>query len=113
MKKSSMAKKIIFIVLYFNFGLYSLLAQEENINKLKDTLKLESLDPLRPAKAAFYSAVFPGLGQVYNKKYWKVPIVYGAIGVSLYYYSDSQKDIMFIEMSIKKDLKDIKANLNI
>lgn len=31
-----------------------------------------------PQKAIFYSAIVPGLGQVYNKKYWKVPIIYGA-----------------------------------
>lgn len=35
------------------------------------------------AKAGFYSALFPGLGQIYNKKYWKLPIVYGAFGVSV------------------------------
>lgn len=35
-----------------------------------------------PRKAAFYSAVLPGLGQVYNRQYWKVPVVYAALGVS-------------------------------
>ncbi|WP_262152150.1 DUF5683 domain-containing protein [Chryseobacterium foetidum] len=35
---------------------------------------------LNPTKAGLYSAVLPGLGQVYNKKYWKVPIVLGAVG---------------------------------
>ena len=35
-----------------------------------------------PKKAALLSAVFPGAGQVYNKKYWKLPIIYaGAIGL--------------------------------
>lgn len=33
-----------------------------------------------PTKAGLYSAVLPGLGQYYNKKYWKIPIVWGAIG---------------------------------
>jgi hypothetical protein len=32
-----------------------------------------------PRKALLFSAVFPGAGQVYNKKYWKVPLVFGAI----------------------------------
>lgn len=50
-------------------------------------LKPYTIDALAPAKAAFYSAIVPGLGQVYNKKYWKVPIVYGGMGLSLYYYS--------------------------
>lgn len=31
-----------------------------------------------PTRAVLYSAIFPGLGQIYNKKYWKLPIVYGA-----------------------------------
>ncbi len=38
---------------------------------------------LNPTKAGLYSAVLPGLGQVYNKKYWKVPIVLGAVGTGV------------------------------
>ncbi|MFS4456669.1 DUF5683 domain-containing protein [Maribacter sp. 2304DJ31-5] len=44
-------------------------------------------NPLAPSKAAFYSAVMPGLGQIYNKRYWKLPIVYGVIGGSIYAYT--------------------------
>lgn len=38
-----------------------------------------------PRKAALFSALLPGAGQVYNRKFWKVPIVWGAIGVTYYY----------------------------
>lgn len=47
------------------------------------------IDPLSPAKAAFYSAILPGLGQIYNKSYWKVPLVYGAIGTGVYFYIEN------------------------
>jgi len=57
-----------------------------------DVQKSENEDPLRPARAAFYSAVLPGLGQAYNKRYWKVPIVYGALGMSIYTYDRNQKN---------------------
>lgn len=47
---------------------------------------------LNPTKAGLYSAVLPGLGQVYNKKYWKVPIVLGAVGtgVGIAVWNDNQ-----------------------
>jgi hypothetical protein len=39
-----------------------------------------------PRKATLYSAVCPGLGQFYNKKYWKLPLVAAAIGIPIYTY---------------------------
>ena len=48
-------------------------------------------DPLSPARAAFYSAVLPGLGQAYNGKYWKIPIVYTALGVGVYFYLENDR----------------------
>lgn len=52
------------------------------------------INPLAPSKAAFYSALLPGLGQAYNKSYWKIPIVWGAIGTGIYayIYNDNQYD---------------------
>lgn len=38
--------------------------------------------PHSPKKAGLFSAILPGLGQAYNKKWWKIPIVYAAIGTS-------------------------------
>ena len=100
--------KIVATFLIICFYLPLLNAQEENdsvpkvseSDSLKTTLrsngmimqdsllkKKKSFNPLAPSKAAFYSAMVPGLGQIYNKRYWKVPIVYGAIGGSIYAYT--------------------------
>ena len=71
----------------------------------KDTLQLKTnqdtiveakkdykeYNPLAPAKAAFYSAVLPGLGQAYNGKYWKIPIAYAGLGVGIYFYIDNDR----------------------
>jgi hypothetical protein len=57
----------------------------------KQALKRTEIDPLRPSKAAFYSAILPGAGQAYNKKYWKIPIVWGAIGTGIYFYVTNDK----------------------
>ena len=80
--------RLLYIVLFFLIiGNLSVFSQE--ISKAiiaKDTTKLQEIDPLRPSKAAFYSAILPGLGQAYNKKYWKIPLVYGAMGTSMYFY---------------------------
>lgn len=46
----------------------------------------EPYNALAPAKAAFYSAVLPGLGQAYNGSYWKIPIAYAGLGTGIYIY---------------------------
>lgn len=84
--------KIVFIGLFFfGIGNTAVFSQTKKnvVLTAKDSLKSNDIDPLTPAKAAFYSAILPGLGQAYNKKYWKIPLVYGAIGTTLYFYADS------------------------
>jgi hypothetical protein len=43
----------------------------------------------RPGKAAVFSAVLPGLGQAYNKAYWKIPIIYATGAVLGYFIIDN------------------------
>lgn len=53
-------------------------AQQVNvaIDSLQKSTQIEG-KKISPKKASIYAALFPGLGQIYNGKYWKLPIVYG------------------------------------
>jgi hypothetical protein len=83
-------KKILFIFVVLISISISAQKDSTQINGLKinEDIKFGSnyYNPLSPSKAAFYSAILPGLGQIYNKKYWKAPIVWGAMGTSTYFY---------------------------
>lgn len=90
-----MFKKYIYIfVLLTYLTIINCFSQESDILKIKDTVfgNSTTFDPLSPSKAAFYSAVLPGLGQAYNKKYWKIPFVYAALGSGVYFYSTNNNN---------------------
>ena len=94
-----MKNKLLYILLCIGYSLFGQTSDSLKVNKEKrpivvsDTLApLEEYDPLAPSKAAFFSAVVPGLGQAYNKKYWKIPIVYAGIGTGIYFYNQNTKD---------------------
>jgi len=78
-----MNKFLLYIILFF----VSIFSYGQNEDYEKD---LEMA--LRPSKATFYSAILPGLGQVYNKKYWKIPVVYGALATGIYFYNQNDLD---------------------
>jgi hypothetical protein len=94
-------------------------AQEKNNKKeeLPTTIALDTLvkientiNPLSPAKAAFYSAVLPGLGQAYNKRYWKIPIVYGGLATGIYFYSNNNKEYNRYRDAYKSRLAGLKTD---
>ncbi len=53
--------------------------------------KLRPFQP-NPKKSALYSAIFPGLGQLYNRQYWKLPIVYAGVAASVYFLINNSKE---------------------
>jgi hypothetical protein len=84
-------KKLYICLIITALTVFNSYAQKAGEVKIKDTITPSSdeFNMLSPAKAAFYSAVLPGLGQAYNKKYWKIPIVYGALGSGIYFYQSN------------------------
>ena len=69
----------------------TVIASPEAPAALKKEQDYKPYNALAPAKAAFYSAILPGLGQIYNGRIWKVPLVYAGIGIPVYFYIDNDK----------------------
>ena len=103
-----MIRSFYILLLVFLLGTISSFAQKELGEGLRvtDTIKKSSeMNVLAPSKAAFYSAVFPGMGQVYNKKYWKLPLVYGALGTTIYFYISNNKKYHLYRDAYKRRLE--------
>ena len=62
-----------------------------NMKAQNDTTYIDSVPKHSPTKATLLSLALPGAGQAYNKKYWKIPIVYAAIGSAFYFARDQEK----------------------
>jgi len=77
-------KNIIFVLLIFvSCNLYG---QRLDIDTTQITeVPVDSVEVHSPKKATIYSAILPGLGQAYNKKYWKIPLIYAGFGTIGYF----------------------------
>ncbi|SKC55714.1 DUF5683 domain-containing protein [Ohtaekwangia koreensis] len=97
--------KNLVLLSVFTFLLLSQLHAQNNVVVTEsDSLIVESQDTVllksyasryNPRKALLYAAILPGLGQIYNKKYWKLPLVYGGFFGTTYamlFYNDLYRD---------------------
>lgn len=105
--------KKLFLVIFISLSLKVIAQKEEEkssfsgvpvLTEMKENKITWNTDPLSPARAAFYSAIFPGLGQIYNKSYWKLPLVYLAIGIPTYYYIANTKQFNRYQAAYKRRL---------
>lgn len=85
---------LLFFGLFFSQEIkpFDTIKTEKQVVEEIEKANVSTIQKYNPTKAGLYSAVFPGLGQYYNKKYWKIPIVWGAVGtgVGIIVYNDKQ-----------------------
>jgi len=95
----------LFVILFFSTG-FSAFSQKSDVDsiKIKKPIVLHS-----PRRATIYSAVLPGLGQIYNRKYWKVPLIYGGF-VTFGYFINFNNDLYTKYKSAYADLLDSDPN---
>lgn len=69
-----------------------------------------------PRKATIYSAILPGLGQAYNKKYWKIPVIYAGfatMGYFIYWNNDNYQIMKQAYNDFTDDNPDTNSHLNL
>ena len=88
----------LLISLFFLSNAYSQVVPAETTVAIKDSSgsKKSKIDTAKqkiydPKVAARRSAIIPGWGQAYNKKYWKIPIIYAGLGVTGYIFVNNIK----------------------
>jgi Family of unknown function (DUF5683) len=81
---------LIFIILLFINTSGN--AQVTDTTSKTDTTSVKKIKYHSPKKATLMSAIVPGLGQVYNKKYWKLPIIYGGFAALIYSLNFNQSE---------------------
>lgn len=88
-----MSLKIKYLILFFILFITHISFSQKKDLYVSDSISItkDVINPIAPSKAAFYAAILPGLGQAYNKKYWKIPIVYGVLGTSTGFYIYNNK----------------------
>mgnify|MGYP001161461891 FL=1 len=92
----------IFITLFLLGN--SILAQDISLDK--------KLKRSNPSKASRLSAIIPGLGQVYNKQYWKVPVIYGGFTVIGHYIKFNNDMYKEFNRALIYETDDIESTVN-
>ena len=104
--------RISFIILLFlsvnSFAQQPLDEKAETIHR-EQTGEANDTAYHSPRKAAMYSALVPGLGQIYNRKYWKLPLVYAGFGTLGYFIGFNNKRFREFKQAYK-DYPDYKLD---
>ena len=102
----------LFIVCFFVFLFFATGFSAYSQELMNDSIQIKKPVVIHsPRKATIYSAVLPGLGQIYNRKYWKVPIVVGGFA-TLGYFINFNNEVYTTYKLAYSDIIDNDPNTN-
>ena len=104
---SSKVKKN-FIIVFLFFFIFQLKAQKKDslsleVDSVQKAKAIKKENYSEPRRASILSALLPGLGQAYNKKYWKIPVIYAGIGGLGYLFAFNNKEYNFYRKNLIAD----------
>ena len=105
--------KIVSIFIFISLYFFSVKTTAQSTNSITTSDKINSTDSSNKKKikkfntrtATLRSAMIPGWGQIYNKKYWKLPLVYGGLGItaSVFQYNVKNYNLLRQAFSYRTD----------
>lgn len=102
-------KRILFLCLIVFHQAFSQEVSSETQNEVVDEIEYlhQGFKPLEfsPTKAGWRSAILPGWGQYYNRKYWKIPIVWVGVGTGIGFIAWNQKQYKRYRNAFEAELR--------
>lgn len=107
---------ILLFICFCNF------VQAQQSDSLRLAQKKDSIASKRAVRKAIYgdarkatimSACFPGLGQIYNRKYWKAPVIYAALGGLGYWGVTNQIKYKYYSTNLKAIYDNDESTVNL
>ncbi len=75
--------------------------EADTVVAVQDTFPAQEEVIHSPRKATIYSAILPGLGQAYNRKYWKIPLIYAGFGAIGYFINWNNENYQLFRTGYK------------
>lgn len=104
---------LFFLLTIISFGLKAQISLSDSIFLNRDAIEtFQSQSTLDPNRAAFLSAVLPGLGQAYNNQYWKIPLIYGG-GIAIGHYINYNNKLYYeFDNALRKEIDGDASTVN-